>query len=339
MTHYLAQIRLFLGAGRLRLLVFLFISTGILSGIFALIPEAWAITAQTLLLLLFLAAVVVIVVGRMQGDRRYRWGATLMPAVGLLALGALFFPEFFMAFVGGAVGWIAAGIFIFGKDKAPRQYKEAIKYMRKNEYEAAVKTMDTLIKEEPKEPNHYRFRAELLRLWDKHGRAKRDYEHMLELAHDDATKAVAYNGLAELDLQKNKFQEALHAAQKAYDLAPHEWVAAYNLGMIQDRLHQSQPALASLQQALQAKIPDARHRLLVYLYMVRAHSRLGDLAAAQTALVSLKKQRAGLNEWQVILNSPQAEVLRSVLAEDVATAGALIEGTLTVEALTGANGS
>ncbi len=339
MTQYLAQIRIFLGAARLRLLVFLFISTGILSGIFALIPEPWAVTAQTLLLLLFLAVVVIIIVGRMQGDMRYRWGATLVPAVGLLALGALFFPDFFMAFLGGAVGWIVAGSFIFGKDKAPRQYKEAIKHMRKNEYEAAVKAMDALIKDEPKEPNHYRFRAELLRLWDKYGRAKRDYEEMLSLAQDDATKAVAYNGLAELDLQKNKFQEALQSAQKAYELAPHEWVAAYNLGMIQDRLHHNQPALDSLNQALKSKIPDARHRLLVCLYIVRAHSRLGDFEAAQTALAQLKQQRSGVNEWQVILNSPQAEVLRSVLADDVATARALIEGTLTLEAFTGAKKS
>lgn len=339
MTYYLMQIRLFLGAARLRFLILLFICTGIISGIFALIPEPWAVTAQTLLLLLFLTIVVAVIIGRLEGDRRYRWGATLLPAVGLLALGALFFPDYFMAFAGGAVGWIAAGIFIFGKDKAPRQYKDAIKAMRKNDYEAAVKAMDTLIKDEPKEPNHYRFRAELLRLWDKHGRAKRDYEHMLTLANDDATKAVAYNGLAELDLQKHKFQEALQSAQKAYDLAPHEWVAAYNLGMIQDRLGHSQPAIESLQRALSAKIPDARHRLLVCLYLVRAHSRLGDISAAQTALTQLKKQRAGLNEWQAILNSPQAEVLRSVLAEDVGTARALIEGALTPEMLAGAKSS
>lgn len=335
MTRYLNQMRIFLGAGRLRLLVALFISTGILSAIFALIPEPWAVTAQTILVLLFLAVAVVIIVGRMEGDMRYRWGAILMPAVGLLVLGALFFPDFFMPFAGGAVGWIAAGMFIFGKDRAPRQYKEAIKHMRKSEYDAAVKAMDVLIKQEPNEPNHYRFRAELLRLWDKHGRAKRDYEQMLAVATDDATQAVAYNGLAELDLQKNRFHEALQSAKKAFELAPHEWVAAYNLGMIQDRLEHNQEVITSLNQALQAKIPDARHRLLAYLYLVRAYSRLGDAASAQTALVQLKKQRSGLNEWQAILNSPQAEVLRGVLAADVAAARALIEGTLTIEELAG----
>ena len=45
-----------------------------------------------------------------------------------------------------------------------------------------------------------------------------------------------HNGLAEVELQAGRFEAAQKAAHKAQELAPQEWVAAYNLGMIEDRL-------------------------------------------------------------------------------------------------------
>jgi predicted Zn-dependent protease len=231
------------------------------------------------------------------------------------------------------VGWIAAGAMIFGKSRAPMQYRQAVKAMRKNDYDAAVKAMDSLIKAEPQEPNHYRFRAELLRLWGKTDRARRDYQQMTTLAQDDATRAVAFNGLAEIDLQTGKYEAAREAAQKACDLAPGEWVAAYNLGLIQDRVSDAPGAIDSLNRALAAKIPDSRHRLLVYLYLLRAHSRRQDSAAATHTLALLRKERAGLREWQSILHSDQAQVLRDVLAADIDTARRLMDGELAPAAL------
>jgi tetratricopeptide (TPR) repeat protein len=333
MRTLLNKVQLFLGTSRLWLLIGLFIGTGILSAVFGKIEGDWVTTAQTVLVLSFLAIAVVVVLGRMEGDTRYRWGAILAPAIGILGLAALFFPQYVTAALGAAVGWIVAGIFIFSRSREPLQYKEAIRAFRKNDYETAVKAMDAIIKTEPKTAHHYRFRAEILRVWEKYDRAHRDYEMMVKLAPDDVTKAVAYNGLAEVDLQVGKLDSARKAAQQAYDLAPDEWVAAYNLGMIQDRQGDSSGAIASLSQALKAKIPDARHRLLIYLYLARAYSRQGDTPAAEQAIASLKKQKNGLREWETIMQSDQAQTLRDVMAQDIETARKLVSGALGSAAL------
>jgi tetratricopeptide (TPR) repeat protein len=335
LSNYYNQFRIFLGPQRFITLVALFIGTGLLSAFIARSGGESTGTATVLLTLFFLASAVIIVVGRMEGDARYRWGATLAPAVGLMLLAALFAPQYFLAASGGAVGWIVAGTLIFGKSRAPQQYREAVKALRKSDYEAGVKSMDGLIKAEPDEPNHYRFRAELLRLWGKTDRARRDYAQMADLAKDDSTRAVAYNGLAEIDLQTGKYQQALESARQASHLAPNEWVAAYNLGMIQDRLAENEGAVASLTRALNAKVPDSRHRLLIYLYLARAYSRKGDAASAQQMVDKLKKERSGLREWEAILGSDQAQVIRDVLAKDVETAKGLAESSLNVAALAG----
>jgi tetratricopeptide (TPR) repeat protein len=188
--------------------------------------------------------------------------------------------------------------------------------------------MDDLIKSESTEPNHYRFRAEVLRLWGKLDRARRDYAEMLKLSKNDADRAVAYNGLAEVDLQAQRYPSALEAAQKAYELAPDEWVAAYNLGMIADRMGDNTLAIESLDKALAAKMPDSRHRLLVYLWQARAHARSQQMSAADEAVAKLKKESAGLKEWQKILPDEQAAVLREVLEADVNLAEKLLRGEI-----------
>jgi tetratricopeptide (TPR) repeat protein len=335
LSQYYNQFRIFLGPQRFFILIALFIGTGLFSAFLARTGGESSGTATTLVTLLFLASAVTIIVGRMEGDARYRWGATLAPAVGLMLLAALFAPQYLLAATGGAVGWVVAGTLIFGKSSTPMQYKDAVKALRKNDYEAGVKAMDTLIKTEPEEANHYRFRAELLRLWGKTDRARRDYAHMVTLAKDDATRAVAYNGLAEVDLQTGKYQQALESAQKASELAPDEWVAAYNLGMIQDRLKDSDGAITSLSRALKAKVPDSRHRLLIYLYLARAYSRKGESVPANESVDKLKKERGGLREWEAILRSDQAQVIRDVLAQDVEAAKGLSDGMLDVTALAG----
>lgn len=190
--------------------------------------------------------------------------------------------------------------------------------------------LDELIKQEPQDPKHYRFRAEILRIWGKLERAKRDYRKMLEL---EPESAVAYNGLAEVHLQAGDYAAALTAGQRAYALAPEEWVAAYNLGMIEDRLRDAPNAIEHLQAALQAKVPDSRHRLLIQVYLIRAYLRLGDQDSATQALQALKRESEGLQEWQTILSSDQAETLRAVIHADIALADGLIAGSLKLSEL------
>jgi predicted Zn-dependent protease len=76
-----------------------------------------------------------------------------------------------------------------------------------------------------------------------------------------------------------------------------------------------------------------RHRLLVYLYLARAYSRQGDLTQAEAMANELRRQRAGLEEWEVILKSDQAQVLRDVMAADIETARQLFDKAITVEQL------
>lgn len=319
-----------LGTRRFYLLLGMFASTGILS--FALffwdVPEK--IAAQNALALASLAGAAWLIMGRFDSEIRRTWTAILLPAFGLVVLGIVIVQQYQLAFLGAAFGWIIVGLLLFGKTQAPMQYRAAIKAMRKNDFKQAVSLMDDLIKLESDTPQHYRFRAELLRLSDKLGRARNDYQKMAKISHDKgdiAQEAVAYNGLAEIELQAGNYQTALEAAQKAYELAPQEWVAAYNLGMIQDRMKASEQVIQSLEQALAAKVPDARHRLLIYFYMLRAYSRLKETAKAQDTLQKLQRESKGLKEWELILQDEQATVLRDVLGADIQLASQLINGT------------
>jgi tetratricopeptide (TPR) repeat protein len=330
------QTQLFLGPERLRVLAALFIITGVLSAILGIVQAEWVIPAQTLLILIFLVGTAVIIIGRMEGDARYRWGATIGPAIIALAIGLLIVPQYLSIALGAAAGWIIAGTFIFGRSSAPIQYKDAVKAMRKQDYAAAVKSMNEMVKLEPKEPNHYRFRAELYRLWGKLDNADDDYHKITQLALDADLKemfAVGMNGIAEVAVQRGTYSAALAPAQKAVEMAPTQWVAAYNLGMIQDRLKDNAGVIDSLHKALAIKVPDVRHRLLTYLYLARAYSRLGDMTQAEAMVKELRRQRTGLEEWEVILKSDQASVLRDVMESDIQTARKLYDNTMTLEDL------
>jgi predicted Zn-dependent protease len=321
--------RLFLGEGRTRLLAVLLVVTGIANIAGGAFGGENAAGLQILSVAVFVIGAFVIVMTRLDRYERGRWLGILTPAFGAVVIGVYFFPNALLLFMGLAFGWVVAGLFLF-RPRGPMQYQQAVKHLRRNEYAEAVKVMDALIKEEPDNPNHYRFRAEILRLWGKLDRARRDYDRMIQLAPD---LAVAHNGLAEVLLQAGDYAEAHQAALRAFELAPQEWVAAYNLGMIEDRLERSADAVEHLNTALALRVPDARHRLLIHLYLARACVRLGDLEQAQAQIDALRRQQAGLREWRTVLSSDQAETLRMVLAEDVAAAEALIEGRLDVSAL------
>lgn len=325
------RFRLFLGPARLRSLFLLIAITGLLSLILNVVVSEydWVRPVQSLLALVAVIGFLIIVGGRMEPEDRARWAALLLPALGLVILGVLVLPNLLLPLTGAALGWIIAGMFMF-RSRGPMEYQKAIRHLRKNEYEEAVQSMDILIKAEPQDPNHYRFRAELFRLWGKLDRARRDYVRMTEL---DPESAVAYNGLAEVSLQAEDYDHAVSAAQKAADLEPEEWVALYNLGMIEDRLDRSTEAIDHLQQALKLGVPDVRHRLLIHLYLARAYGRQGDSANAEAQFQLMKKHRTGLEEWQKILENEQAATLRSVLGADVQTAQDLIDGKLTLPQL------
>lgn len=329
------RLRLFLGPARLRALFLLIAVTGLAS----LILNAFASDNENVRVFqLILAAVAIfgataIVLGRMQPQDRGRWLLILAPAYGLVIIGIVVLPQFGLAFFGGAVGWVIAGTFIF-RVRTPAGYRIAVKALRKGDMAGSVAAMDEVIKEHPDDPAHYRFRAELLRIWGKLDRARRDYQKMAELKPDSAE---AWNGLAEVGLQAGDYERAHEAALKAAELAPDDWVALYNLGMIEDRLRDSPAVIEHLSAAAQRKIPEVRHRLLIDLYLTRAAARLNDMAQAETWLAELGHQRRGLEEWEKILEHEEAATLRQVLGADVDTASALLDGRLKLENL-GATG-
>ena len=326
--------RTWLGEQRFWALAGMLVVTGLASLVLQFVNSENAIVSQNALAAAFLLGTILIIGSRMTVEQRGRWAAIMLPSFGFVLLGVIFLPQYLAIFLGAGFGWAVIALMLFGKDeRTPMQYREAIKAMRKNDYKTAIEKMDDLIKEQPDDPNHYRFRAELLRLWGKLGRARRDYQTMLEKSDNETDSAVAYNGLAEVDLQAGKYEDALESAYKAYELAPDEWVAAYNLGMIADRLSDNDLALDSLQKALDAKIPDSRHRLLVYLWQARALSRRNEEDRAQSAINNLKQEESGLKEWQKILPDEQAKVLRDVLESDVNLAEKLINGGISIPEL------
>lgn len=321
----LKRMQIFFGPRNFRAFVALLAITGLASlalNVFAdasdLIPAL-----QTLLLLIFIVGAAYLVMARLPSEEQKRWLAVILPSILVMGIGSLAMPQASGLFLGAGLGWMVAGIFIFRNIGGPRSYKAAVKAMRKGDYEKAVAVMTAQITEEPERAEHYRFRAELHRLSGDLKSARRDYSRMTEL---DADSAVAHNGLAEVELQAGRFDAARQAALRAQKLAPDEWVTAYNLGMIEDRLADCAAAARHLTRALELKIPDSRHRLLAHLYLNRAYLGLDKRAAAAKALEALKNERAGLEEWQVIMSADEAQALRDVLKHDIESARRLIEG-------------
>lgn len=322
------RFRIFLGIQRLRALFLLLTLTGFINLVSSSVEAEWVPLVQSISVLVFVVGVILIIGSRLDAYERGRWVAMLLPAF-VLVVFAMAIPQLQLLFMGGAFGWIVVSMFLF-RTRGAMEYQRAVKHLRRSEYDSAVKEMDELISQQPDNPNHYRFRAEVLRLWGKLDRARRDYEKM---THLDPDSAVAYNGLAEVDLQAKRYDDARHAALKAFELAPDEWVASYNLGMIEDRLQDSTQVIEHLNHALQRKVKDARHRVLIYLYLARAYSRIGNLQDASVQVEHLKRLPNGLSEWQTILDSPEAGTLRSVIAEDIQLVEQLLIGEIDVAQL------
>lgn len=289
----------------------------------------WVTPLQTLLALSVPVGAVLLFLGGLEPLARWRWLAILLPVVIALLLAPVLDPSLRLPLAGVALGWLLAGWFLF-RARQPRQVQQAIRAMRRGDFPAARAAMDTLVKAEPDVAAHYRLRAEILRLAGDLAGAQRDYRRMTRLANEDAG---AWNGLAEVLLQAGRHEEAREAALRAQRLASDDWVASYNLGMIEDRLKLPQETLMHVGEALAMKVPDARHRLLLRFYQVRAYVRLGDGQGANRALQQLQAENRGLAEWQALLAHEQAEPLRRVVADDVEQARALMEGRVALEHL------
>jgi len=317
------RVRIFLGPRRFRALLALLAATGLASLALNIVAQGSPITTgiQSLLLVIFILGSSVLVLGRLPIEERLRWLAIIVPSALAIIIGSLALPHLTGLFVGAGLGWIVAGIFIFRDIRGPQNYRAAVKAMRKGDYHSAIASMSTEIGEKPNQAQHFRFRAELHRLAGDLDLARADYQRMAEL---DAQSAVAYNGLAEVELQARRYEDARRAARVAHELAPDEWVAAYNLGMIEERLRQDDAAQRHLSDALALDIPDSRHRLLVHLYLWRIYQRRGELKPASGALAALKREKAGLEEWQVIMSADEAQALRAVLSDDIEEARRLI---------------
>lgn len=320
------RIQLFFGPTGSRVFVAWFALTGLASLILntAVNQYSWVRPVQSLIVIVFLAGTAAIVLFRLPADERGRWVAILLPAVIALFLALIAAPPWNLVLAGGALGWVVATILIT-RNRMPVEYRAAVKHLRKSEYESAAKIMDQVIKAEPDHAQHYKFRAEVHRLWGKLKPAARDYQKITEL---EPQSPVGFNGLSEVHLQAGDYQQAHQAALKANQLAPDDWVTCYNLGLIEDRLKDSEAVIEHLNRALALKISDARHRLLIHLYLVRAYGRLGRHEDAEAAFKSLKRDMSGLEEWQTILRSDQAATLRDVIGDDVQTALELINGEL-----------
>jgi predicted Zn-dependent protease len=320
------HLQLFLGPARVRALFILLAITGLASLVLNAIVNQydWVRPAQSLLFLVFVIGAIIIIGGRMRPEERGRWIAIILPALIAMVMGLFFVPQYSAVLLGGSLGWIVAAS-LLTRTRMPMEYREAVKHLRKLEYAETVKVMDGVIRTEPNEPNHYRFRAEVYRVWGKLGHALRDYQKMTQLAPRDP---VAYNGLAEVYLQREEFAEAQEAAQKASELSPNDWVTYYNLAMIEDRLGRSESVIEDLQRALQLKVKDSRHRLMIHFYLARAYSRLGQTEAAQEQVSAMKRHSGGLEEWQTILAHKEADTLRAVIGDDIAAAQSLLHGDL-----------
>lgn len=325
----ISRIQIFLGPTYSRVLVAWVAITGLASLVLNTIVNQydWVRPLQTLIVLVFLLGVVLIFFIRLSAEERGHWAAVLVPPIAALTIGLLLVPHLAILFFGLAVGWLIA-VPLITRNRMPVEYRQAVKHLRKSEYAQAVQVMDTVIAADPDHAYHYKFRAEINRLWGKLKPAVRDYQKMTQLMPDSP---VGFNGLAEVYLQDSDFARAHEAALTANRLAPDDWVTFYNLGMIEDRLKQSDPVIQHLQKALSLKVPDTRHRLLIHFYLLRAYARLGRMAEAAGMLAQLKKQSAGLEEWQVILKNEQAATLRQVIGDDLQVVYELLNNDLEVE--------
>ena len=241
-----------LGPARAQAFFFLLAFTGLASLILnAIRPQPdWVRVVQSLLVVGFLIGATIIILSRVAPRERRQLAMAVGPFIAAVALGLLF-PQLWLFFIPVGTGWLFIALFMV-RGRVTQEYRAAIKHMRNGEFQEAIAVITELIEKEPENADHYRFRAELFRLWGKIKRARGDYQKVIELTPQSG---VGYNGLAEVYLQDSEFEEALPYAKKALELEPDFWVAPYNLGMIEDRLDMSAEVAQHLNEALNTGYP------------------------------------------------------------------------------------
>lgn len=311
-----------LGPQRTQIIFFLLAGTGLLSLLLNVVGQQYPTVrlVQSLLVIVFLVGSAITVITRFPVEDRRQLVYVLGPSLIAVSLGLLF-PNLALFFLPIAVGWVLISMLTM-RGRVRQEYQIAVKHMRKAEYKEAIHTMTELINAEPDQAVHYRFRAELSRLAGRLRDARDDYEKVIELTPESG---IGYNGLAEVYLQEGRYDEAVPWGKQAVEHESDEWVAAYNMGMIQDRRRDSADTLRYLEQALKSGIADSRHRLLAQLWMARAYYRLQQPAEAKQAIKKMHKESVGLHEWETIFENAEAAVLKNVLAQDVHLAKQLIE--------------
>lgn len=297
-------------------------------------PDAlWTFPVTVMLLVVFVVGSAFILADE---DGRLRVAAASAPSTGAILLGLTVLPQHFWLLFGLAVGWFVAAMMLF-RQQTPREVMRAIRMMRKGNYTDATQEMDTLIKRDKDNPEHYRLRAMIFRLDNKPDRAKRDYEKILALAPEgsagDAIRAEAYDGLSEVYLQTRRYEQSNEMAQAAHALYPDNWVPLYNLCMIHDRMGKPTETLNYGMQALKLGIPDVRQRLLAHFYLARAYRRQGDLTHANAEIAKMKNLWSGMEGLQKLLSAEQSAPLNEILRADVELARDIMLDEQGVEAL------
>jgi tetratricopeptide (TPR) repeat protein len=290
--------------------------------------ESWLFAAQLALVWLFFVGLAITLSSRLTRAGRNRLWLALGPGLLLLGCGIVV-PDYALMFGGAAMGWMVAAQFVL-RGRVRMEYQAAIRHLRAGDTDQAITIMDALVKAEPDQIEHYRFRAELYRLSGKLSNAITDYERITRIAPDSA---AGYGGLAEVYAQRGSYEKARAYAQTALDRQPGQWMPLYNLGMIEDRLNDAESAITHLENAFSAGIPHSRYRLLARLWLARSAYRQGDIPAAEQQIALMRRQANGLREWQTIFQSDQAASLRRLLEADVNLADRLLEPDADLELL------
>jgi tetratricopeptide (TPR) repeat protein len=324
------QIINWLGPTRAQILFFLLALTGLGSLMLSAVGQSlsWVRIIQSGLLIVFLVGSAIVVLSRFPRDERSQYALAVMPTVAGLSL-AILFPHLAVFFVAISLGWPLIAL-ISSRGRMDKEYRPAIKHMRNGQYNEAIKIISDLIDAQPDKAEHYLFRAQLYRLSNKLKKARGDYQKVIELTPD---AGAGYNGMAEVYLQDGDYEQALVYGKQALEWEPGQWVAPYNLGMIEDRLNAWPDAITHLKQALKIGIPESRHRMLTHLWLARAAYHQGQTDEATAEVEHMKRERSGLNEWKVIFESEEAAALRSTLLKDVELAVKFVEHEAALDVL------
>ncbi len=262
-----------------------------------------------------------------QGLKSKRVWLTLAPALAFAVLASLLPAQGFLL-VGAACGWVVAAQAIF-RSRERMEYQNAIRHMRRGEYQQAIQIMDALIQAEPDSSEHHRFRANLYRLDGDLNRAKQDCEWIVR---HNPESSYAYMGLAEIVMQQGDYDRAQEYMQAALERDAGNWMITYNLGLIEDRRGDAVAAVKYLETTFSSGIPHSHYKLLARLWLARNYHRLGHDEDASKQIMLLRKEKKGLRQWRLIFESEQGAVLRDLLEDDVQLAQQLIESKATLEA-------